>query len=263
MLALISGRGSLPRLVAEAQAEKPLVCALDGFAPDVLQPDLTFRLEHLGSLMADLQARGITEVCFCGAIDRPVFDPSKLDARTAPLVPIIMQAMGSGDDNALRAVMTLFEKQGFRIRAAHVLAPLLLAPEGILSEKQPDHQMKKDVTRALEVLAALAPFDVGQGCVVGKGQVWGIETTGGTDHMLASLPDGAGQARAILVKTPKDGQDLRADMPTVGPDTVAEVARAGLSGLVIQAGAVLLLHKEKTIAAADDAGIVLWSRAAG
>lgn len=261
MLALICGRGGLPARVAAAQSVPPLVCVLKGFAPDGLQADITFRLENLGSFFHQLKDRQITEVCFCGAIERPPFDPSALDAATLPLVPSMMQAMGSGDDGALRAVMALFEAQGFVIRAAHDLAPDILVPEGVLTAAQPDEQMQADVARADQVLAALASLDVGQGCVVGAGQVWGIETLGGTDHMLASLPAAAKDARALLVKQPKSGQDLRADMPTIGPRTVEAVAAAGLVGLVVRAGQVIVLAPEETLERADEAGLVLWSRA--
>ncbi len=263
MLALVTGRGGLPARVAAAQAQPPLVCVLEGFAPESLQADITFRLEHLGSLLAELKARGITDICLCGAIERPQFDPKALDAATLPLVPVMMQAMGTGDDAALRAVMTLFEQHGFTIRAAHDLAPDILAPAGILTDVTLDDRAKADVSRADAVLSALAPLDVGQGCVVGAGLVWGIETVGGTDHMLKHLPAGARKAQAVLVKAPKHGQDSRADMPTVGPDTIDALAAAGLVALVISAGAVILLDPEETIARANDTGIAIWSREPG
>lgn len=264
MLALVTGRGSLPARIASAQTEirgtPPLICVLEGFAPDDLEADITFRLEHLGSLLADLKERGVREVCFCGAIERPAFDPSALDQATLPLVPVMMQAMGTGDDGALRAVMALFEEQGFTIRAAHELAPDILAREGVLSQIAPWDAAVADLERADAVLRALAPLDVGQGCVVGAGQVWGIETIGGTDHMLRSLPEKVRGARALLVKAPKTGQDLRADMPTVGPETIDAIAEAGLAGLVIEAGRVILLEPRETIKRADAAGLLFWSR---
>lgn len=261
MLALISGRGRLPAQLAEHMERAPLVCVLDGFEPDGLKADLTFRLEHLGTLFEKLKSLGVGEVCFCGAIERPAFDPSALDNATRPLVPTMMQAMGAGDDAALRAVITLFEAQGFVVQAAHEIAPQLLAPEGVLSKTVPTDAMAIDVARADAVLDALAPLDVGQGCVVGAGQVWGIETTGGTDHMLRSLPEAARKAGALLVKAPKAGQDLRADMPTIGPDTMDALAAAGLVGVVVEAGSVLLLEPNETRKRADAAGLVLWSRA--
>ena len=261
MLALVSGRGGLPARVAAAQNIAPLICVLDGFAPDGLEPDITFRLEHLGTLLADLTARGVTDVCFCGAIERPPFDPAVLDAATLPLVPDLMRAMGAGDDAGLRAVMALFEARGFTMHAAHVLAPDIVAPTGLLSGDAIPDTMQSDIARADAVLTALAPLDVGQGCVVGAGQVWGIEATGGTDHLLQTLPDAVRKAHAVLVKTPKEGQDLRADMPTVGLATIEAVVEAGLAGLVIDAGQVIMLEPEETLARAQAAGLVLWSRA--
>ena len=130
----------------------------------------------------------------------------------------------------------------------------------MLSEAQPDEQIERDVDRANEVLASLAKLDIGQGCVVGAGQVWGIETLGGTDHMLATLPEGVKKARAVLVKRPKTGQDLRVDLPTIGPASIEAAANAGLAGLVIQAGLVLIIDRDATLKAADDAGLVLWAR---
>ncbi len=263
MLALVAGRGGLPGRIARGLADPPLVCALAGFEPDGLASDLTFRLEQIGSLLQELQARSVREVCFCGGIERPPVDPAAIDAATLPLVPTLMQAIASGDDGALSAVIGIFEQKGFAVRAAHELVPDLLIREGVLSAAAPDDRMTSDMARGSEVLAALAPLDVGQGCVVGAGQVWGIETLGGTDHMLATLPPKAAEARAILVKGPKRGQDLRVDMPTVGPDTVTGLARAGLAGLVVEAGGVILLEPEATVAAADAAGLVLWARAPG
>jgi DUF1009 family protein len=260
MLALVCGTGTLPALVAKAQSEKPLVCVLDGFAPDALEADLNFRLETLGTLLIQLGQRGVTEVCLCGAINRPILDPTKLDEHTAPLIPLIAGALTSGDDGALRAIMGLFEQTGFAVRAAHELVPDLVAPPGVLSEKWPDAQMRDDAKLGADVLAALAPMDVGQACVTGGGQLIGMETIGGTDFMLGHLPETRLRAQGILVKGPKTGQDTRSDMPTIGPATIEAAQKAGLVGIVIDAGDVILLEHEKCIEMANAAGMVLWSR---
>ncbi|MEM8579165.1 MAG: UDP-2,3-diacylglucosamine diphosphatase LpxI [Pseudomonadota bacterium] len=259
-LALIVGKGALPAQVAAAQAEPPLIAMLTGNPPEGLTPDLEFRVETIGSLLVELGRRGVTEVCLCGAIDRPQIDPAALDAETAPLVPVLMAAAGQGDDGALRAVMGLFEQTGFRVRAAHDLAPDIIAPPGVLSAAWPDGQMRADAARGAAILAALSPFDVGQAVVVGQGQVLGIETMAGTDALIAGLPDVPQRAAAVLVKGPKIGQDGRADMPTIGPATVEAAAQAGLAGIVIDAGDVLLLEPEACAARADAHGLVLWSR---
>lgn len=260
MLALICGTGALPLKVALAQTEMPMICVLDGFSPDGLNADLHFRVETLGSLLIELGKHGVTDVCFCGGIERPDLDPSKLDEHTAALAPLISKAIGSGDDGALRAIIGLFEQTGFTIRAAHELVPDLVAPPGVLSEKWPDGQMRTDAKLGADVLAALAPMDVGQACVTGGGQLLGVETIGGTEFMLTHLPETGMRSKAILVKGPKVGQDIRADMPTIGPNTINTVVQAGLAGIVVDAGDVMVLDRDECIALANAAGIVLWSR---
>lgn len=260
MLALICGSGALPAKVAQAQPEFPLVCAMAGSVPDALDVDLTFRLETLGTLLIELGHHGVTDVCLCGAIDRPVLDPNALDEHTKPLVPLIAGALGAGDDGALRAIMGLFEQTGFTVRAAHELAPDLVAQPGVLSEKWPDAQMRKDAKLGADVLAALAPMDVGQACVTGGGQLLGMETIGGTDFLLEHLPHTPLRQHGVLIKGPKLGQDTRADMPTIGPDTVLAAIKAKLAGIIIDAGDVIVLEPDRCVELANNAGIVLWAR---
>ena len=260
MLALVSGRGALPAAVACAQAVPPLICVLEGFDPDELTADIIFRLERLGSFLEELKTRGVTEVCFCGAIQRPVFDTALIDAPTLPLVPVLQEAFRAGDDAALRGILKLFVDAGFAVRGAHELAPDILIPEGQHGIAEMPSKMQTDISRADAILAALAPLDVGQACVVGGGQVWGIETVGGTDHMLRTLPPEVHKAQAVLVKAPKAGQEMRADMPTVGPETIRAAHSAGLAGVVVDAGRVVLVKREETIAEARAAGLVFWAR---
>ncbi|MFD3189104.1 LpxI family protein [Sedimentitalea sp. HM32M-2] len=261
MLALIAGEGGLPREVARHLGAPPLVCALDGFLPDDLPVDRHFRLETLGSLLADLHAQGVTEICLVGAIRRPVVDPAAIDAATLPLIPILQQAMMQGDDGALRGVIAIFEQSGFAVRAAHHIAPSLLPPPGCATARQPDAAAQSDLMRAQEVVAAMSAADVGQCCAVLAGQVLATESVFGTDWMLASLrarPDtGKG---GVLYKAPKPDQDLRADLPTIGRDTIRAAAAAGLDGVAIDTGGVIVLDLPGVLAECDRLDLFLWVR---
>jgi UDP-2,3-diacylglucosamine hydrolase len=259
-LALIAGRGDLPALVADAQAETPLICAYEGVEVKGLSAGLSFRIETLGSLLRKLKEQGVSEVCFCGGIDRPQIDPSKLDAETLPLVPIFQKALAAGDNGALVVVKEIFEEQGFKVRGADTLRADLLAEDGVLGAHQPDAQMQQDAARGAEVLAGLAALDIGQACVIGRRQVLGVETIGGTDHLMATLPESSPNARAILCKGPKQNQIREIDLPTIGVDTIRAAHAAGLAGIVIDAGDVLVLDRAACVQLADDLGLVLWSR---
>ena len=187
MIALIAGQGALPQVVAQALTGQDWqLCALEGYAPSVPGPLKTFRIETLGSFIAGLKRDGVTRVCFAGAIARPPIDATQIDAETLPLVPRMLQALQAGDDGALRTVISFFEEAGIVVVGAQEIVPELLPPEGVLVGA-PSDQDKADVKRARQVHAAMSAVDVGQGCVVARGQVLAVEALPGTDWMLRSL----------------------------------------------------------------------------
>lgn len=267
--AIIAGAGALPGAVASAlgaDAGAPLVCALDAFPPQGLPVDLTFRVERLVPFFHALQDAGVTQVTFAGAVQRPRLDPALFDPATAQLVPRLLAAMQAGDDATLRAVIALFEEAGFAVIGTAELAPDLVPGPSLLAGT-PGDQDQKDAERAAAIVAALGAVDVGQGCVVVQGLCLAVEALPGTDAMLAQVaemaaglrPDPA-RGRGLFYKAAKPGQDQRIDLPTIGPDTVAAVARAGLGGIAWQAGQVICLDPSAMVRAARDAGLFLWAR---
>ncbi len=254
-LAIIAGTGALPALLA---AKHPAVIVrLAGIDATVTSDTvIPARLERLGQMFTDLRAAGVTDLCLAGAMRRASFDRDRLDSETAALLPRVMEAQGQGDDALLREIVAIFEEQGFTIRGAHDLRPDLVAPEGVLAGTPPQ---TADAARARAVLAALGPLDVGQAAVAAHGQMLGVETLQGTDAMLRFVVDTAPGSGGVLVKRAKSGQDMRVDMPAIGPDTVALVAQAGLSGIELQAGHVLLLDPDAVRAACAAHGVALWA----
>lgn len=263
--ALIAGTGALPALLAAARPGM-LICEMEGFAAAVPGAEpLRFRVERLVPFLDALVERGVTQVCFAGAMRRPRLEPELFDARTATLVPRLIGAMQAGDDATLRAVIELFEEWGLGVVGADDIAPDLVPGPGVLTGT-PGPADAEDAARAAAIVAALGGVDVGQGAVVAQGLCLAVESLPGTDAMLdfAALhqglkPDPTG-ARGVFYKAPKPDQDRRIDLPAIGPQTVARAAAAGLAGIVWQAGGVLLLDRAATQAAAEAAGLFLWAR---
>ncbi len=256
-LALIAGQGALPGAVARACGSAPVICALQGFPPRSLRPDITFRLETLGTLLADLAARDVTRLCMCGTIRRPSIDPAAIDAATLPLVPRLTQALALGDDGALRAVIDIFQNAGISVIGAHEAAPDLLPQPGVPTRVQPGPEMAALAALGDRVSAEQAAADLGQSCVIQGDKVIAREGEAGTDAMISGLPEMGG---GVLYKAEKPGQDRRADLPVIGPGTADAVIAAGLSGIVISAGGVMVLDLARTVSKLDAAGRFLWIR---
>ncbi len=248
-LAVIAGSGDLPQMIARADGDA-LFVTFQGLGTPVPegQDHLVASFERLGALFEELHAHGVNEVVFAGAMARPKPDPARFDARTAELMPGIVTAMGQGDDALLRHVIWIFEIEGFAVRGVHEVMPnLVLAPHQSMG-RRPTRAERDDALRALDILVALSPQDVAQAAVVEAGLCLGIETAQGTDAMLrfvAETPANLRRGRGVFVKAAKVGQDLRIDMPTIGPRTVRGVIRAGLAGMIIPAGGVLVLEQEE------------------
>ncbi len=262
-LALIAGRGALPLALVQALPERPYICALDGFAPEGLLPDLTFRIERLVPFLRHLGNRGITRVTFAGAVSRPRLDPALFDAATAQLVPHLMAAFAAGDDATLRAIITLFEDSDIAVEGVETLAPHLLPAAGLLAGTLP-HSAEADAARAQAIVTALGAADVGQGAVVAAGLCLAVEALPGTDIMLAqvaALPEGLRPIhKGLFYKAAKPGQDRRVDLPTIGPVTLRAAAAAGLAGVAFQAGSVICLDLPALKSIAYETGIFLWAR---
>lgn len=257
-LALIAGQGDLPSAVLAALPAQPLVCALDGFAPQI-KVDQVFRLERLALFLRYLQDEHITDVIFAGAVQRPNLDPSLFDPQTAQMVPRLLAALGAGDDGALRVVIEIFEEHGFALRGVSDLAPHLIPPAAIYAGQITD-QDRTDATRAEQIVTAMGAVDIGQGCVVARGQCLAVEVVTGTDAMLATVAAIPRPAKGLFYKSAKPTQDRRMDLPTLGVQSVVNAANAGLAGIVWRAGDVICLDLPAMQAMADQRGLFLWAR---
>lgn len=293
-LALIAGTGDLPDALLVRLNERPLICALSGFEPNAV-PDVVFRLEHLGTFLADLRARGITQICMAGAVTRPTIDPTAIDELTMPLVPLVQSALSQGDDGAIRGTISLLESQGFDVVAAHDLAPDLLPTAGVLTSTQMSDWQRMNAKIGQACIADMGKADSGQACIVKLQEIRLQEGPDGTAAMLERyrrihhsdglqdpvstivnmasdvISDAADWLsggvetpttadNGILFKAPKPDQDRRADLPVIGADTAKQAAAAGLSGIVIEAGGVMVLDLDRVISTLDAQGMFLWVR---
>jgi DUF1009 family protein len=267
-LAIICGAGSLPFAVAEAarrQGRKVVLFPLRGFAdPARIEsyPHHWVRFGQLGGFCRIAKQEGCRDVVFIGSTVRPSLWQIRPDLATLRIMPRVIRMFRGGDDHLMSGLMKVFEERGFRPVGAHEIAPEILMPEGVVGRFQPSESHRVDIALALALLRAIGPFDVGQGTIVAGGHVLAVEAAEGTDEMLAQMAElrRKGRIRApggVLVKAPKPAQDRRIDLPTIGPQTIAGAARAGLAGIAVVAGEAIMAEPELVSVAADRARIFI------
>jgi len=268
-LGLIAGGGALPiSLAAHCRAVgRPLfVLRLKGFAGPGLEgfDGVEAGVAELGRGIDALRGAGCGAVCFAGKVDRPDLAALKPDLRGLAALPGAIAAARRGDDGLLSFLIQEFEKEGFAVEGAHEVMRGLTLPTGPLGRHAPAPGDAGDVGRALEAARAIGRLDIGQGAVACDGLVLALEAQEGTDAMLrrvaglpAAIRGGAGRPRGVLAKTSKPGQELRVDLPTIGPETVRRAAEAHLAGIAGEAGQILVLAREETIRLADEAGLFI------
>jgi hypothetical protein len=267
-LAILCGGGSLPFAVADAamrRGRRVVLFPLRGAAEAqrvVDYPHYWVGVGQFGRFRHIARSEGCRDVVFIGSLVRPTISQLWPDFATLRLLPRLVGLFRGGDDHLLSGIAGIFEEHGFHLMGADHVAPEILMPHGVVGRCVPGDRDRKDIACGLALLRATGSFDVGQAVVVADNRVLAVEAAEGTDEMLARLADlrcsgrihvsaGAG----VLIKAPKPGQDRRIDLPSIGPATIEGVARAGLAGIALVAGSVIVAEPERIALAADRAKI--------
>ena len=258
-LGIIAGGGAIPRqLIEQCQISgvEFSVLAIEGNAEKDLFKDGNFsykwiRLGQAGTGFKFFAEQGVKDVVMIGTIKRPGLFDLVPDLRTTAFFAKV-GAKALGDDGLLRAVVSEIEKDGMKVKGIHEVMPEILVKEGVLTKRKPSKQNIIDIKRGVEAAFALGRLDIGQAVVVQQGIVLGVEGIEGTDELLRRCKDYRRKGDGgVLVKLRKPEQDMRIDLPTIGPRSVERAHESGLEGIVVHAGNGLIVNEKETIALAD------------
>jgi UDP-2,3-diacylglucosamine hydrolase len=257
-IGILAGGGRLPLMIAEsalARGTQVHIVAIRGEADAEIErfPHTWVNWGQIGRMLTTLRREGGNELVIAGGVRRPDFLQIRPDAGFFASLPQIAGLIAAGgDDSVLSRVVRFFEQKGLQVRGAHEIAPDLLTEGGDLLDTKLAPEDRRDAEIGFAVRRRLARLDAGQSVVVAEGRVLAIEGAEGTDRMLERVLDlrereAVTVRRGVLAKGPKPGQELRVDMPAIGPRTVDSVVAAGLAGIVIEEGGVLVLDREETL----------------
>lgn len=274
-IAILAGGGSLPveaATAADRAGSKVLVIAIADEAdlsdlPSNIERD---RLEwgQFGKLLKMLTTFETDRLVIVGSVSkRPDYSSLRLDWGTVQLLPRILAiVLGGGDASVLDKIADLFSERGFELAGVHEIAPDLIAGEGHLAGPKPSAQCNKDAVAAAKAAWTAGHLDMGQGAVAVNGRLVAMEGAEGTDGLLKRVADMREHRRfsakgtvGVLAKCLRPAQDMRLDVPAIGPRTVENAHAAGLAGIVVEFGGVLISQQELTYTRCRELGVSLFT----
>jgi len=258
-LGIIAGKGSLPYLIVNNYAKqggKCYIAAIEDEADIEQIKDFEYKLFKIGMVGATIKyfkEHNVQNIVFVGGINRPNFKNLSVDKTGSLLLFKIIGQKIRGDDNLLRIVADFFEGYGFKIISSSEIYQNQQCDSNIVTNNNPISSDKKDIELGMKLLKHLSKFDIGQSVIVEDGYILGIEAAEGTDNLIARCADLRKKPHGgILIKIPKLGQDDRLDLPTIGIDTIKNLAKYNYSGVAIQKNTVIIAEEERAIALANE-----------
>ena len=271
-IGLIAGNGSFPLLVldaARAQGFDVIVAAIrEEASAEIEQHGATavhwLSLGELSRLIETFQREGVQRALMAGQVKhKQIFSSIRPDWKLAKL----LLSLGTRNtDSLLGAVAKTLADEGITLENSTSFLEPLLAQAGLLTQRAPTPQEKKDIEYGRTVARQLAQYDIGQAVVVAESACVAVEAMEGTDAAIARageiMRSLAGDASTLgreltVVKIAKPNQDMRFDVPVVGVKTIEVMRQAGATCLALDAGKCLLLDGSAIIVAADAAGITI------
>jgi DUF1009 family protein len=279
-LGLIAGNGHFPFLLLDAARAQglPVVVAAIREETDAeidrraqADPGITVQwlsLGELSRLIDYFRKQGVEKAVMAGQVKhKQIFSSIRPDWRLAKL---LLNLRNRSTDMLLGAVAKVLGDEGIELISSTTFLEPLLAQEGVLTERGPDEEERKNIEYGLGVARAVAAFDIGQTVVVAAQACVAVEAMEGTDAAieragllmgsLVDAPDAAAstlERRLTVVKVAKPNQDMRFDVPVVGIATVEAMIRAGASCLSVEAGRTLLFDRAHLIELAAQSGIAI------
>ncbi|WP_455482364.1 LpxI family protein [Bartonella sp. B35(2025)] len=261
--AIIAGNGILPIIVAQAlekHGKSPFLVLLRDEADAALHryDHCELAIVELAKLIKILRTAGICNVVLAGGVKkRPLLTQLRPDWRTLSVLPRLLRALRGGDDTLLKAFIRIIEAHGFCVVGVHEIVPDLLAPMVFdLTLRRATQKEKNDILLAAKAAKLLGRLDIGQAAIAINGRVIAVEGAEGTDNMLLRVCEMRERKQippkgGVLVKCAKPQQDCRVDLPSIGPTTLINVAKSGLSGVAVEANQSLMLSVKEIIEKAN------------
>jgi DUF1009 family protein len=263
-IGIIAGSGLLPLEVANLCKQNKKEVCIAAFEGDTDISLITsyqykqFPIGSVGSLLEYFTENNVKEIVIIGGINRPDLKSIKVDVIGSLLIAKILKNQFLGDDNILQLISDFVESRGFKVISPTEFLKISNYEKHYITKSAPSTQDKIDIELGKKVLHALGGLDIGQSVIVSDGYVLGIEAAEGTDNLIRRCEAlRKSESGGVLVKMTKMQQDMRLDLPTIGPDTIFYMAKHGYNGIAIEKSAVIIVKPQETIDLLNENGMFL------
>jgi hypothetical protein len=260
-IGIIAGGGQFPLLFIEAAQKagrRVVVVAHKGETDEEVSKAADVvcwvKLGQLGKVISFFKKEGVGETVFLGTITKTkIFRDVLPDLKGISLWNKIDRKQ---DDAILRAIADALESEGIKVLESTLYLRHLLFPAGVITNKRPNKQQRRDIEFGWQNARAIGQLDIGQCVVIRNCTVLAVEAIEGTD---ATILRGGALAKedAVVVKVKKPGQDFRFDLPATGLTTIRSLQKVKGAVLAVEAGQSLLFDRELMVEEANKAGIVV------
>ncbi|RKY23764.1 MAG: LpxI family protein [Planctomycetota bacterium] len=273
VLGLIAGEGRLPFLVADGakQAGLKVICAgladnANAKLADEVDVFYEVAIARPGSWIRKLRKHGVTKTIMVGRIAKGrIFTPWRIlrylpDWRAIRIWYWRLRSKDKQNDTLLNALADELASGGIILENSTMYCKEYLATSGTMTKRQLDQSVKGDIEFGWQIVKKLGELDIGQAIAVKEKEVIAVEAIEGTAQMIERAGQLCKSGGWTLIKTSKPNQDMRFDVPCVGPDTIRGLAENGAKCLVVEAEKTIIIDKPETVKLADRLGITILGR---
>lgn len=266
VIGVIAGKGNLPRLIFEHCMKNHIKCYMVFIDSEPNFPIdehlyLYCSIGKVGKILNFFKKNKVTDILLAGGVQKPNFSKVKIDFKGFFLLSKILKNKLLGDNILLSNVINYIEKHDFKVIATDDLLPNLHLQEGSNNKLKLASYLKSDINIAVNLFREISAFDIGQSLIIQNGRIIAVEAAEGTDQMIirsAPYIESNSKHPAILVKISKKNQDRRADLPTIGIETINNMSIAGIKILVLDVENSLVIDKEKLCLFAEEKNILIY-----
>lgn len=264
-IAIFAGRGQFPKILIDECIKKNRQFVLfllnqENYEIDYssYQPNV-ISYGEVERFLSILKQNNIKNIVFIGGVTKPNFSSLKVDKKGTILLAKIIANKILGDDAVLKTVINFFEKEGLKFLRIDEILDCVFSSRSTVTKIIPSQQNMVDIEIGIKAIKHFSKFDVGQSVVVAQKQIIAVEALEGTDEMIKRCKDLKIQylENSVLIKMKKSSQTSKADLPSIGVDTIINCHQAKMAGIAIQANSTLVLNKQAVIDSANQLGLFL------